>query len=145
MKMNKNIIIAFSFILLSSCSKSNDSGSIDECFTVLKSAESFDVVDTSLPCGLQFGMTTAEMDSCLEERAKDPQSRLKKVGNFYHYMFEANGNYYECMILGDLINNNKPIHNFSFIFDNSVLHFSGNKDELFKNMKEEFKELNFAF
>ena len=120
--MNKLLIFS-ALVLLYSCSNVEDKGNINDCISILKSAESFEVDDVSLPCGLRFGMTHEEMDLCLAKQSQNPQSRLKKVGNFYHYMIEANDKQYECMILGMAFGKDKPINEYAFIFDNSELHF----------------------
>ena len=81
--VNSLFLFAFVMIMLSSCSNSEGKGSIDECVAVLKEAESSEVIENHLPCGLKFGITRAEMDSLLEEQAKDPKSKVKKVGDSY--------------------------------------------------------------
>ena len=142
--VNSLFLFAFVMIMLSSCSNSEGKGSIDECVAVLKEAESSEVIENHLPCGLKFGITRAEMDSLLEEQAKDPKSKVKKVGDSYHYMFEANNKQYECVIISMELIRSKPINCFAFVFDNVELRFKGKKDDIFNDFKEEYKELDFA-
>ena len=143
--MKRFVFLALVLAILSSCSNSEDKGDINQCFNVLRSAELCEQIENEIPCGLKFGMTHEEMDSCLDRLSKDPNNGIHKVGSYYHYMFKANNNKYECMILGFPFGKNVRINDYSFVFDNSELHFSGNVDELFKNMKEEYKDLDFAF
>ena len=134
-------------LLICACgdSSSDDKGDINECFTLLQTAESFENADNDLPCGLRFGMNEYEMNAHLESLTKKPQSRVTKVGNFYHYMYEVNNHQYECMILGHADNKTSPINRFSFIFNNSEVFFRGDKDALYNDFKKEYKDLVFAY
>lgn len=65
-------------------------------------------------------------------------------------MYKANNNKYECNIIGHPSSHNPfdtiaPINEYSFVFDNSVVSFRGDKERLFEDMTSEYKDYNFAY
>ncbi len=90
-----------------------------------------------------------DFNNHLDSLLRDTDNGIKKKGRQYIYMYKANNKVYECNIIPypssiiplDTI---APIHHYSFVFDNSIVFFRGNVMELFEDMKNENKELNFA-